>query len=589
MTVTSDQLRQRLLDLSHLLGPEPIPRAWLVQLLLRDQGFLARQAAIGPGPHTEAVDAAIENGELVPTNESHSLLTLATELNEPQANRISANPELRKLLWTAITRFTTERSREMARTPHNPRNESDALRLLPLIRRLATEEFPLVAFAAANTLLSTLLAHELLDEGEKLFAFLVEEKKLASEAPRAAGAAMNLGVIRQQMKHPQARETWERALQAAEAAFNPSHISISRCHAALAEVLSHAKEQQLAEQHIWQALSIARRGLPENHIKMAALYLSDAVVHYGCGKYEEAIETARRSASIVEKSPNPNVEFHSRVYLFLATVYVKQKDFASAREPAEKSFSIRAEQLSELHPGLKTYHNMLAIIYRALQEFSDARRHYEFVIAIETKQLPLNHPSLIGHHFLLATILEKMEDRVAERAQLEKTIALIAAQPTPDATKLASLHHKYAVNLSRGQQFIESLDHYRKCIDLHEKHKHAKPLETAAAAWNAAQTAHLAKNFCDMRFFLEKVRAIYEKELPPDDQRLNRLRFSFAALQAIEKSLDALEKSRKEFIAKKIATLATASSKEPTEGLPRPPDEDGHSVPEMGGPASEEG
>lgn len=142
------------------------------------------------------------------------------------------------------------------------------------------------------------------------------------------------------------------------------------------------------------------------------------------GKLAEAIELARASVAIAEKTFGTNHPSTASALYLLGVVYEESRQFTNAQAIFAKSFEIRATSVGLEAPDTMTSLHMLARVHLAMGELTTAKQLNETCVGLREKFLGPEHPDTAKSLNNLGMVCGRLNDSATEELLYQRSLGI---------------------------------------------------------------------------------------------------------------------------------------------------------------------
>lgn len=185
---------------------------------------------------------------------------------------------------------------------------------------------------------------------------------------------------------------------------------------------------------------------------------AQAVRLYKEGKYQEAIQPARRALELWEKEGGKESEQAATAALNLAEIYKAAKDFEGAENAYHRTLKIKEKLLGADSPELCKLLINLGWMQHVISHATEAEGSFKRAIAIKEKQRGADHPDVADALSNLATFYQKMGKPKNSLSIYERMIAIREKSPGTDNRDLIEVLDQCHCALNQSGKKTEASD-----------------------------------------------------------------------------------------------------------------------------------
>jgi tetratricopeptide (TPR) repeat protein len=234
-------------------------------------------------------------------------------------------------------------------------------------------------------------------EAEKqCMAALRETEKFPPNDPRIAASHNNLGEIYRVLgKYEEAEQHLEQALVVAKRVFGPDHPNVASSLNCIGVLYKHLERYAESEQCHKKAIVIREKALGPENPDFAIDLNNLATSYYFQGKYAESEATHKRALLIREKILGPEHSDTGQSLHNLAALLNIQGRCTEAEPLSKRAIEIYEKTLGPDHPELAMSINELALNYTTQGKYSEAESLLKRALTIFERALGPEHPETI--------------------------------------------------------------------------------------------------------------------------------------------------------------------------------------------------
>jgi CHAT domain-containing protein/Tfp pilus assembly protein PilF len=342
-------------------------------------------------------------------------------------------------------------------------------------------------------------------------------------APAAAqqgdiGATHELGTLTRQVnelrkagKYSEAILIVERALDLANRLYGPEHLEVARLLGTLAVLQVSQGRYAEAESLYKRGLVIKEKALGLEHPDVGLSLNNLAILYRRQGRYAEAEPLFRRDLAILEKTHGPNHPDVATSVDNLGVLYETQGRYAEAEPLFKRAIAIREKGRDTA--ALANSLINLAAVYVVQERYAEAEPLYKRALTLLEGALGRNHPE-VGELLSRFGGLYYLQHRYAEAEPLHRRALLILESALgPEHPSVAESLNAIA-NLYEGQRrYAEAEPLFKKAISIREKVFGPNNSEVSTSVHDLAVLYRLQGRYAEAEPLYKRALAIDEKEL----------------------------------------------------------------------------
>jgi tetratricopeptide (TPR) repeat protein len=277
-------------------------------------------------------------------------------------------------------------------------------------------------------------------------------------------------IYHKQARHVDAKEIYERALDAAFAGFGHIHPEIASIYNRLGNLYYETTKLGKALECYKEGLTIEQLTLPPCHARIVVTIANIAQIHYQLGEFDMALARYNQVYNIQLKAHGPRSLEVSKALSTMGEMEYKMRHFEAAFTIFQDVLVIQRECLCDSNDGLEIAStlNSIGIVACAQGEFKIAQNCFDSSLRIRQKKLG-DHKDTATLWYNLATVNEEVGDEdgaiamYKECVRIERTIS--AEKQKCDVVdslqRLGRLHQRRGELDEALQYFQEALERLR--------------------------------------------------------------------------------------------------------------------------------
>jgi CHAT domain-containing protein/Tfp pilus assembly protein PilF len=189
---------------------------------------------------------------------------------------------------------------------------------------------------------------------------------------------------------------------------------------------------------------------------------------------------------------------------------------SEAIETAQRALSLVERRFGADHPHSASWINMIAYLHNVQGRYGDAERLYKRALAVREKALGPNHPDVAATLNNLAGSYQE-QARYAEAEPLfRRALAIRQKAHGPNHADVAESLTNLAVLLSAQGRYAEAEPLFRQGLTIREKVRGSESLEVANSLFGLAQLYRRQGRYAEAELYAKRDAAIQEKVLGPN-------------------------------------------------------------------------
>ena len=263
-------------------------------------------------------------------------------------------------------------------------------------------------------------------------------------------------------------------------------VAVAEVYHNLALVYYGQGNYENALEYYEKALKISEEKLGADHPNTAATYNNLAVVYDDQGNYEKALKYYEKALKVYEEKLGADHPDTAATYNNLAVVYYEQGNYEKALEYYEKALRIREEKLGADHPDTAATYNNLALVYDDQGNYEKALEYYEKALRIREEKLGADHPDTAATYNSLALVYYEQGNYEKALEYYEKALRIREEKLGADHPNTATTYNNLAVVYDDQGNYEKALKYYEKALKVYEEKLGAVHPDTAITYHNMA-------------------------------------------------------------------------------------------------------
>ncbi len=253
------------------------------------------------------------------------------------------------------------------------------------------------------------------------------------------------------------------------------------------------------------------------------------------GKYNEALATAQRALSLVERRFGAEHPSSAAWINLIAYLHNAQGRYADAERLYKRALAVREKALGPNHPDVAATLNNLAGSYQDQGRHAEAGPLFRRTLAIREKAHGANHPDVAQSLNNLALLLSA-QGRYSEAEPLfRRGLAIREKAHGPESLEVANSLFGLAQLYQRQGRYTEAERYAKRDLAISEKVLGPNHRDVGAAVDNLATIYFHLKRFNDAESLYKRSLAIRERLLGPDHPDVGQTMSNLAAIYDSQK------------------------------------------------------
>ncbi len=262
-------------------------------------------------------------------------------------------------------------------------------------------------------------------------ALAIQRESLGSDHPHTAETLLFLGTALRSSpgRIDDCLDVLQQAVEAAEAAFDPSHPKVASFENGLGNALVVAGRLGEALAHYDRALALMRAAHGDGHRNVAGMLLSRSHVFIAREQYAEAEAGLTEALAIWERAYGPEHPTLALALNNLGVVYEGLGDDPRALSNYRRALELQLQAYGPAHPMVAAGHRNVGEAHIRLEQLTEAAVHFEQVLQL-ARDGTVDPDDVAVAHFGRARVMWPA-DPPAARAEAEAAHAMLVELGVP--------------------------------------------------------------------------------------------------------------------------------------------------------------
>ena len=260
----------------------------------------------------------------------------------------------------------------------------------------------------------------------------------------------------------------EETLRKGKARLGQAHQEVANTYHALGTVNDILGNSDRSLASLQKALTIRRKLFGAQHADVAKSYYEMAVVRFGKGEYQAAME-ACMTALTTYVGIEPGSRDVGACYNLLGVLHDNLGEYHQAQESYEQALDIRLEVLSDTHPDVATTYNNLGILHKTKGDYSRALAYFEKALDSRIGAFGEEHPVVATTYNNIGATYTAVGDY--EKAILYHTNALSIRQRVfgESHSEVAASYNNLGSPYNELGEYDKALDYYHRALAIDQE------------------------------------------------------------------------------------------------------------------------
>jgi tetratricopeptide (TPR) repeat protein len=230
--------------------------------------------------------------------------------------------------------------------------------------------------------------------------------------------------------------------------------------------------------------------------------------------YEDAISFYKKAIEIKENIyPVNNLEL-GKAYILIGAMYMKIKDFPTAKLMRDKGIEILCKTSPSSHPDLVISYIDSGRASHQTSEHFEAPLSEEAMLEISETGVPTNHPHLAASYNNIGVVYHNMGDSSKALSFYEKALEIFQKTLPSNHPSLATSYNNIAAVYKNVGEYSKALSYHEKSLEIRHKTRPANHPDLAISYINISMLYQVMGEYSKALSYQEKSLEIQQKTLP---------------------------------------------------------------------------